>query len=140
MWHASKLLLITAAVFAAEKPDPWTKVREIKSGAEVRILKRDAKQPVLARFDEARDDSIVVVVKNEQVAIAKDDIERIDARPSGSSRVKTESKTTTTGPEKQPATPVPNRSPGPSTSVSSGISVGSKPGFETVYRRPVLSK
>jgi hypothetical protein len=140
MRQVSKLLLMITAAIAAEMPDPWTKVREITSGDEVRIFKRDTKQPLLARFDEARDDSIVIVVKNEQIAVRKDQIDRIDARRTGGSRVKAETKTSTGGPEQRPDTPVPNRSPAPATSVSSGISVGSKPDFETVYRRPVLSK
>jgi hypothetical protein len=130
--------LCLAGVLAIGAEDPWAKVRAIKSGSELRILKREAKQPLLATFDEATDERIVVVVKNEQVSIPKEDIERIDARPKTGRPVTRETKTTTSAPG-NPA-PVDQRPgggpPGPSGSSSSSLTFGSKPDFETVYRRP----
>jgi hypothetical protein len=126
-----------AGMLALGAEDPWMKVRAIKSGSELRILKREAKQPLLATFDEATDERIVVVVKNEQVSIPKEDIDRLDARPKTGRPVTRESKVTTSA----PGNPAPTDQrpgggpPGPSQSVSSGVSFGSKPDFETVYRR-----
>src|SRR3954454_7677160 len=72
-------LLVANAALAAE--DAWTKVGELKSGTELRVYKRGVKQPVLPKFDEANPDNLVVATKNEQVAIPKADIDRIDYRP-----------------------------------------------------------
>jgi hypothetical protein len=135
------VLLISVACAAAD--DTWTKVRDLKTGTELRIFKKGAKQPVLAEMDEANQERIVVIVKNEQVAIPKDDIDRIDQRPKGGSRVTTQ-KTVKNSP---PGNPSPSdqriggRPPGPSSSSSGGLSIGPKPDFETVYRRTaVMSK
>ncbi len=120
------VLLAAPAVWAAE--DAWTKVRELKSGAELRIYKKSPKQAVLARFDELTSENLVVVVKNEQVAIPRADIDRIDARPvKRGSRITKESSGT--------SGEVPPGGGRPSSSYSSGVSIGNKPDFETVYRR-----
>lgn len=120
------LFLLTAiTIFGAE--DPWAKVRQLKSGAELRVYKKGAKQPMLAKMDEVSEEKLIVVLKNEQVAIDKDQIGRIDYRPSQSgSRVKTESKSTTESPDTK----------APSSSTSTALTVQSKPDFETIYRRP----
>src|SRR5450759_5421864 len=94
------LLFLLVAVTAICADDPWAKVRELKSGTELRIYKTGAKQPELVKMDEATDESVVVVLKNEQVSIAKDQIERIDYRPVRTgSRVVKETKTTTVDPD-----------------------------------------
>ena len=119
------LLLLLGAVLAFAAEDPWTKVRELKSGTELRIYKRGVKQPVAARMDELTNDNLIVVVKNEQVAISRDEIDRVDYRPAQTgSRVKTETKVTRNEPDPRP---------------SSGLAIHSKPGFETIYRRPAPS-
>jgi hypothetical protein len=136
MTRAILCILVAAAAFAAD--DGWTKVRDVKSGTEVRIIKKGSREPVLAKMDEANDERVVVVLKNEQVSIAKDQIDRFDARPNKpGSRITRESKTTVSNNENQPSTPGLRTAPGPSTSVSSGLSIGSKPDFETIYRRQV---
>src|SRR5215831_9702774 len=92
------LLLAAAAAFAAD--NPWDKVKELKSGTEIRIARKGVAQPIEAKLDEVRDDAVVVVVKNEQKAIPKDEIDRLDARPKGGgSRITTETKSTTTPPD-----------------------------------------
>ena len=68
---------LIAMAFAAE--DAWTKVKELKSGSEVRILKAGSKEAVLGKIDEADDERVVVVVKNTQLAIAKADVVRQQA-------------------------------------------------------------
>jgi hypothetical protein len=41
------------------------------------------RSPVMAQMDEANEERILVVVKNEQVSIPKEQIDRVDARPEG---------------------------------------------------------
>ncbi|HET8548188.1 MAG TPA: hypothetical protein VFL57_09300 [Bryobacteraceae bacterium] len=131
-------LLSGLAVLAAD--DGWSKVRELKRGSELRILKKSSKQPVIAKLDEVTAESVVIVLKNEQVAVPKDDIDRLDARPAGGGRVKPESKTTVKGPDTRDSRPGPPAAySGSTTSVSGGLSIGSKPDFETIYRRPAAA-
>jgi hypothetical protein len=128
-------LLTAITIFAAG--DAWTKVSKLKSGTEVRIFKRAASQPMLAKLDEVTSDNVVVVLKNEQVAIPKDQIERIDYRPAqtGGKLVK-DTKTIVTDPDAKTASRPPQEGPAtPSTSTSTNLSIRSKPDFETIYRR-----
>ena len=128
--------LFFAALTAAAADDGWAKVIELKSGTELRIFKKGAAQPVLARMDEANDERVVVVVKNEQTAIPKDQIERLDRRPEQKgSRVRTESKVTTEQPGARADLPMPKSGSAQGTSTSSGVTIGGKPDFETIYRR-----
>lgn len=131
-------LILTASMLLFAADNPWTKVQELKSGSELRIFKKGAAQPVMATFDEANDERMVVVVKNKQMAVAKEDIDQVDARPPAK---KTPRKLTvdhtvkTTEPD---LAPHPNAGvPVPGTSYGSSLSTGggSKPPFETVYRR-----
>jgi len=127
---------LLAALVVAGAEDPWTKVRALASGTEVKVYKRGVKQPVVAKLDEVRDESIVIATKHEQTAIPKEEIDRIDSRaaqPGG--RIKKESKTTTTTDVKGSTPTSPMDSGIPSTSTSSGLSIGSKGDFETVYKR-----
>ena len=131
-------MFLCAAILAFGADDPWAKVKEIKSGVELRVYKKGAAQPLLVKMDEATDDNLVIVNKNEQVAIPKDQIDRIDFRPS-KSRVTKETKSTVADPGTDPrsAIPGPDRGhPGPASSTSTSVSIGSKPDFETIYRRP----
>jgi len=126
-----------AGIAALGAEDSWSKVRELKGGAEIRVYKKGARQPILAKADEATDDKLVVVIKNEQVAIAKDEIDRIDARPvQSNSRVKRETRDSTSDPSKEPVIAThPREAVGPTSSSSTNFSLGSKPDFETIYRR-----
>jgi hypothetical protein len=133
-----KLLLVTLtalAVFAADTP--WDKVRDLKTGTELRIFKKGSRQPVIGTMDEANDERLVVVIKNEELAIQKDDIDRIDFRPATKSHAVKETRTTQSdSTQTAPVGPQPKGSqPGPSTSTTTSISTGSKPDFETIYRR-----
>lgn len=130
------LLTVITALGAA---DPWAKVRELKGGAELRIYKKGGKQPLLAKMDEASEESLIVVLKNEQVAIARDEIDRIDYRPAQpGGRLKKETKTTVEGPDTKAMRSGPTQGfPGPSSSTSTSLTVQSKPDFETLYRRPI---
>jgi len=123
-------------VFGAE--DPWAKLKGLKTGTELRVYKKGAALPVVVKMDELTDDNLVVIDKKEQTAIPRDQIERVDARPSGKTRMATESSTKVNDGVGDPRSviPAPNQgSPGQSTSTSSNVSFGGKPDFETVYRR-----
>jgi hypothetical protein len=90
-------------------------------------------------MDELTDDNLVVINKNEQTAIPRDQIDRVDYRPSGKSRITKETTTKVNDGVGDPKAviPGPNQGPsGPSTSTSSGLSIGSKPDFETIFKRP----
>ena len=127
-------LVAAAIVFAAD--DPWTKVKEIKSGSEIRVVKRGSLEPIVAKMDEATDDRLSMVVKNEQVAVPREQIDRVDVRPQ-KSRVTTETKSKLADADTRPGPMGRGGSGTPTTTYSSGVNIGSKPEFETVYRRPV---
>jgi len=121
--------------------DPWAKVKELKTGTELRVFKKGAAQPIMVKMGDLTDDNLVVINKSEETAIARDQIDRIDYRPTGKSRLTTETKVATKDPTGDPKAviPAPNyrgAGEGPSNSTSTGLSIGSKPDFETVYRRP----
>src|SRR4051794_24786459 len=131
-------LCFALALFAVD--DPWAMVKELKTGTELRVYKKRSAQPLIVKMDELTDENLVVINKNEQTAIARDVIDRIDSRPSGKSRVTTESKMATkdTTGDPKAAIPAPNSrgGGGPTTSTSTGLSIGSRPEFETIYKRP----
>jgi len=131
-------LFCTALVaFAAD--DPWAKVKELKTGTELRVYKKGAAQPLLVQMDELTDDNLVVIDKKRQTAIGRDQIDRVDYRPSGKSRVTKETTAKVNDGVGDPKAVIPGPrqqgNPGPSTSTSSNVSIGSKPDFETIYRR-----
>jgi hypothetical protein len=130
------LTLLTAlAAFAAE--DPWVKVRELQKDAELKIYKVNTKTPILARFDRASDESLIVVTKTGQESILKEDIERLDCRRERSPRPETrvERKVAAKGAEVTS-----NTLPGGTTSVKTGIAIPSKPAFEKIYERAPAGK
>ncbi|MGD0297526.1 MAG: hypothetical protein ABSE86_10440 [Bryobacteraceae bacterium] len=133
-----RLLLFALAaltLFAADTP--WDKVRDLKTGTELRIFKKGSRQPVIGTMDEANDERVVVVIKNEELAIQKDDIDRIDFRPATKSHAVKETRTTQSdSTQTTPVGPQPKGSQsGPSTSTTTSIGTASKPDFETIYRR-----
>ena len=130
------VMLVLAAITILAADNPWSKVRELKSGSELRIYKKGASQPIIATMDEANDERLIALVKNEQLAFAKADIDRIDARPEtkGGRMIKTTTSTNTELHDKV-AAPGPQGQMGPSSSTSTSFSNRPKPDFETIYRR-----
>ena len=128
---------LIALAFGAE--DAWTKVKELKSGSEVRILKVGSKEAVIGKFDEADEERLVLVVKNTQIAIAKGDVISLEARPMAASKVMTVTHMKNTDPAAElakPKVPDPSSPATPALSSSSStVSFGSKPGYELVYRK-----
>jgi hypothetical protein len=76
-------LLLLLLLFA----DPWTGVRELKPGGDVRVYKTGEKKPVAAKFDSASEDALVLVLKSGQVSIPKSRIERVEYRAPQPGRV-----------------------------------------------------
>ncbi len=131
---AKTLLLVFAATALFAADDPWTKVKDLKSGTELQVFRRGAAKPLDAKFADVQDESLVVVIKNEQRAIPKNEIDRIDYRPGGRSVTK-ETKHAANPPDTTPPVGM-NGTPGrPNDTWSSGVTY-SKPGFETIYKRP----
>jgi hypothetical protein len=130
------LLVVVASAWAAD--DAWSKVKALKTGAELRVYKKGSMQPILAQMDELTDEKLIVIVKKTQTAIARDEIDRIEARPQAGSRVTTQTTTKETVPDAKSASAQPSPGHGPDvpgTSTSTNVVVGSKPDFEVVYRR-----
>lgn len=147
MAFRSSLALLFTAAFLAAADNPadkltWEKLKAVKTGAEIRVVKTTGGAPIIAKLGDVTDESLIVALKNEQVAIPRDQIERVDARPTGGSRVTRETRTTNgleAPPPPKPPTPY-DRPSANTGSSSSGITFGSKPDFAPVYRRPAASK
>ena len=144
-------LLFVLPLLALGADDPWTKVREVKSGTELLIYKQGLKKAIAAKMDEATETRLMIVIGESQVAIPKAEIDRIEQRPlPKGSRVTRETKTTKGvfdsaadghadghgQPMKQGQTKPPASA---SSSTSSSVSIGGKAPFEPLYRRPLTS-
>jgi hypothetical protein len=112
-------------------------VKNLKSGTELRIYKKGTAQPILAKSDDVTGDNLIVVVRNEQIAITKDLVDRIDGRPGKASHITTETKSRQTDPDPIPEPPG-HASAVPGTSTSTSVGIGSKPEFELIYKRPAI--
>jgi hypothetical protein len=134
-------LIPVLTLFAADAEDPWKKVGDVKTGTELRIFRSGAAQSILALFAELTDDNLVVIVKNVQVAVPRDKILRIDSRPQ-KGHVSTQTKVSGANESYSRAQSNPPGR-GPSSSTSTGVAIGEKYEFETIYRRapaPVSAK
>lgn len=120
------------AAFAAEADDPWTKIRELKTGTDLRIIKAGAAAPVMAKFAELTEENLIVILKNEQVAIPRDKVARIDSRPQ-KGYVRTETKATARSDGSGASKTVPGAVP--ASSYSTGVAISDKIDFVTIYRR-----
>jgi hypothetical protein len=130
-------IVLLAAVTACAADDPWTKVRDLKSGTELRIFKKGGMHPIQAKMEQANPDSLIIVLKNEELAIPREQIDRIDYRPlKAGGRVTKETRETVETADAQTAAE--SRNNIPSETVSSGTSyvIGPLPDFQTIYRRP----
>lgn len=128
------VLLAAMTAFAAD--DAWTKVRELKSGTELRIFKKGGLHPIIAKMEEANPDSLIIVVKNEELAIPREQIDRVDYRPVRGPRVTKETRESGPGTDAVAAAEPPANAPGESVSTTTSLVIGGQPDFQTVYRRP----
>jgi hypothetical protein len=135
MTRLALILLTVLTLFGAD--NPWLKVRQLPNRSELRIYRKGDKSPLNAVLADTSDDAIVVVAKNKQLTVRKDEIDRLDARPPAKAS-KPEVTTTSkqTDPDYTPQ-PGPGARPAlPGTSSSSGLTFGGNKGdFKTVYTR-----
>jgi len=116
------ILILCSCAFAYGADDPWSKVKSLKTGTDLQVYRRGSTQPLQVKMDELTNENLVVISKNSQTAIARDEIERIDARSTGRTRSVNETKNTERNAATDPrsAIPGPNSPPGamnaPSTS------------------------
>ena len=135
------ILVLCAAAVAFGAEDPWAKVKELKTGSELRVYKRGSAQPLLVKMGDLTDDNLVVVNKKEETAIPRDQIDRIEARLAARTRttIDTESAEKNAASDPRSSIPGPNAPPGamhaPTTTTSTGVQ-WTKQDFEVVYRRP----
>ena len=130
------VLFLVAAFQILGAENTWDKLRDLKTGVELRVYKKGSRTPVMCTMDEATDDHLIVVVKKEQIAIEKDDIDRVDYRPPAKSKMTKETRTTQSDTtQTTPVGPTGQGRSGPSSSTTTTYSSASKPDFETIYRR-----
>src|SRR5664279_2182829 len=108
------LFFLCTALLAFGADDPWAKVKDLKTGTELRVYKVGAAQPLLVQMGELTDDNLIVINKKEQTAIARDQIDRVDYRPYKPRVIKENSSKVINNPDG-----------GQSTSSGSGLSIGS---------------
>jgi len=100
------VIVLLAAVTAFAADEPWTKVRDLKSGTELRIFKKGGMHPILAKMEET------------------------------GGRVTKETRSTVETADAKTAAESPNNVPGETTSSSTNYVFNSQPDFQTIYRRP----
>lgn len=129
-------LSLIAIGFAAE--DPWAKVTRLKSGSELIIVKTGEKKPLTATFNDIDEEHLFVIVKKTQMAIAKSDIEQIEARPASDRKARREDLNRQVDPNvelSRPQAPVPGGRPVPSLQNGGARVSYNKPDYELVYRK-----
>jgi len=135
------ILVLCAAAVAFGAEDPWAKVKELKTGSELRVYKRGSAQPLLVKMGDLTDDNLVVVNKKEETAIPRDQIDRIEARLAARTRTTIDTESAEKNAASDPRSSIPGRNapPGgmhaPTTTTSTGVQ-WTKQDFEVVYRRP----
>ncbi|MGO9242992.1 MAG: hypothetical protein ACLPXM_19930 [Terriglobales bacterium] len=133
-------LLAALTVFAAD--DEWKKLNALKTGTELKIYEEGSSQPRLAKFSDATENNLLVIVKKTEVAIPKDAIDRVEYRPPKKGGPKVEQRTKMDDPAASSAsgrdgTNVPVHTDSGLPGYSSTTSISSNGGeFQTIYRRP----
>jgi len=136
--RSSLLVVLSAAGMLLAADDTWKSVQALKSRTELRIFRKSAREPLNAALEEADENRIVVVAKDKQLAIPKEDVDRIDGRPVKAPAKHVDSTAKVTDPDFVRPHPPNGGANVPTTSYGSNVSFG-KPDFETVYRRPLVT-
>jgi hypothetical protein len=114
----------------------WAGVKALKTGQELRIYKHGTAQPVIAKMGDLTSESLIVILKDTQTAIARTSIEKIEARPPGGNRVTRETKSNPSGGPNSVNSQADRIDPGRQRnngSYANSVTIGNKPGFEQVY-------
>jgi hypothetical protein len=140
--HCLLLFLIALPALA---DDGWEKLKDLPSGSDLKIYQLGSVQPKLAKFADVTDSNLIILVKNEQVALPKEGIDRIEARPLVKKSRKTvvrethlddpAKSSTDAGPHGPTAGPQRNTPGTPGYSSSASVIYGDKGDFSIVYRR-----
>lgn len=141
-----RLLLVPfLLMLPALAADDWNKVKDLPSGSDLKIYERGSSQPRIAKYADATDSSLIIVVKNEQVAIPKENIDRIESRPpakKGGKKLVSETHvddpakpSADAGPHGPTAGPQRGAPGAQGYSSSASVSSADKGEFSTVYRR-----
>lgn len=130
------LLFLFAAIAAASgDEDPWTKVRKMESGSDVRVYRSGKKKPVEGKFEQASAESVVVLLKNAQVSIPREQVERVDWRPARNGGGVAMETGRHVGTREAAATGRSKDSNLPPRSTVTGIKIRPWVSYETIYRR-----
>jgi hypothetical protein len=134
MARIALILLAALTLFGAD--NPWLKVQQLPNRSELRIYRKGEKSPMNAVLADTSGDAIVVVAKDKQLTVHKDEIDRLDARsPAKSSKPQVTTTSKQTDPDYTPQ-PGPGHTAVPGDSSSSNLSFGGNKGeFKTVYTR-----
>lgn len=144
LFFATAALVAAASAFAADaspaQDGGWKKLQDLRAGTELKVFERGEAQPRAVKFADATEKSLIVIVKNAQVAIAREKIDRIDYRPPKKPTVSKTTKmdepgTTNPGPQGPNTGPALPESGEHSYSSSAAVSFDTA-GFQTIYRRP----
>jgi hypothetical protein len=87
MWKMAAVLLGCAFACAAE--DSWAKVKELKTGSDLRVYKKGGLDPITAKSVDVTERKLVVLIKNVETAINKVDVDRVDYQPPAGKAVTT---------------------------------------------------
>jgi hypothetical protein len=139
------LLVFAAALLGRAADDDWAKVKDLRGGTELRIVKKGSVEPVIGLMADADDERLVIVIKNAQQSILKANIDRLDYRPKGGghkltreSKIEKTDRTEKGPPPRGPEGTAARGGSGDSYSTNLGIA-NTTPGFETIYRRRPLA-
>jgi hypothetical protein len=83
MWRLAIPLLVCSIGPDADKEasDPWDKLTNIKSGSDLRIYRKGAAEFTAAKSAYVTERKVVVIIKNTETAIDKNEIDRVESRP-----------------------------------------------------------
>jgi hypothetical protein len=74
------VFFLAAAVTVLAQDDAWITVQQVESGTDLRIYKKGEKKPISGKMGQASDGNLMIVVKNGQESIDKEQIDRIETR------------------------------------------------------------
>jgi hypothetical protein len=111
--------VLLLASFSSLAADPWDKLKNLKTGSDLKIYKTAGGEPITAKSADVTETKVVVIIKNEETAIRKSEIARIDYQPPAGKHTKSKDYTVTED--------------------SASMSIGSssnREGWQTIYQRP----
>lgn len=126
--------ILVSAMLSTAADDPWAKVKDLKSGTAIRVVRTGEKSAVEAEFLDLTDERLILAIKKTQTSILREEIDRIEARASQKSYQR-DSKVTNTDPNQQLARPTPGRPVTPPLQSSGSGVTFTRPGYELVYHK-----